>query len=251
MNNRKIILGLLLLTAALLVHPAYAQFGQTRFTVCATPSPTPTPTATPTPTPGPTPEFIVGAQNTSDTLTMTGIQAGDCVIGITGGGSTSTTNGWLPVINNTSFSGGGDINVFLHPVTPQDTTTIVLPNGSASSFCAAAFRYVVCSTDGIASLKQGTNGSPASNTYTTIINLDVGIWAAATNSTSTGVVSSPSGYTQAATQNAVSGSRYGCDLEYKFLSTAGSYGGDTGTLTNPSGWGVIAFGVPASAELIP
>ena len=203
----------------------------------------PTATPAPTPSPTPTPEFIIGVQShTTGSLVYTGIQTGDCLVAVAYGSPSTPLNGWGAIAFGTN-----SLSVYLKIVTPQDTAagnvTILTPWGSSSGTCAAAFRYLTCSTDGLATEATGTSGAPKSNTFTTTVGNDFAILASYLNSSATGAYSEPAGYTQAAFVAPVSGTNYGCDLGYAVLSTAGANSPGAGALTNPSAWTVLGFGL--------
>ena len=224
-----------LLSVGLMAH------AETKFLCGASAVSSPTATPAPTPSPTPTPEFIVGVHShTTGTLTYTGVQAGDCLVSVTAQGTPNTPiNGWGQLQYNGNNIGG----VFIKIVTPQDTTSIVTPFSSPNGVCAAAFRYLTCSSDGISTVATGTNGSPTSNSFTTTVANDFAILVSYLNSSATGAYTEPSGYIQAAFEAPISGTNYGCDLGYKALSTAGVNSPSAGTLTNPSAWSVFGFGL--------
>lgn len=200
----------------------------------------------------PIPNFVVANTSTAGlTMTLAGIVAGDLVIfGMFGNTQfTAGAAGYNPIISAQPVGGAGPpwLNVYTHVVTPQDTTTLTyltaFPN--FGSVVGIAFRGVFPATDGFGTLHDNAaTQTLVSNSFTTTILGDVGIWIVLLQGSTNDIVSPPAGFTQNANAHvAASATFQGGAVAYNLnlgASGARTPGNATSSLAAGSG-GTIAF----------
>lgn len=190
------------------------------------------------------PSFVVGAAGTAAAITLTGLKAGDLVIGAVCGTSNSPSipAGWWLTNSALTVTAGVFLLWFYRIVTPQDGTTVTLPSNLVAGYAAAAFRGVL-TTDGISTGNTGVSAAPDANAFVTTVANDIVVNLIGWGSGSGSNIYSPStGFTIAANKPAVNGTNFGVAIEYQLGQAAGTIPASSGAALGASNdWGMVAL----------
>lgn len=230
-------------------------------TVCATATPTPTPTASPSPSPSPSPAFVdkIGfaatpAANPTPALPVA-VQAGDCAVMVTANGSNSGTSpnlalvsGWGELLAPATWTTNGFSYGVEKIITPSEITAAKLALQGVNQnmpVCIAFFRHVTCSNDQKGEA-HATSTAPRPPSITTTLNGDLIVSIGIVNGSTGLTYTTPSGYTNAVYQAPITGTAWGCYIDY--ITTAQSSAGATqpaaGTISASNDWYAEQLALP-------